>query len=141
VWVGDGGVIQHGFDQSFYLQGIKHGCIEYLKSRGEKNILIKFHRDESQFLRSNVLQLFRDQNISVEIIPDSTIMELLLFEATNVTLIGVYSSLLFYAGIMGHQSYSIYEFLKREYFKAIANRDFSFYWNIVKRLENNDDKK
>jgi hypothetical protein len=62
-------------------------------------------------------------------------MELLLFEANNVTLAGVYSSLLFYAALMGHQSFSIYEFIKEEYSKVLRNRDFNFYWSKVNRIE------
>jgi hypothetical protein len=140
IWIGDGGVVQYGFDQDIYMKGIKEGFIKFVKMRGEKNILLKFHRDEPEGLRKNIEKLFQDNKISFQVIPDSVIMELLLFDAKNVTLVGIYSSLLFYAAIMGHQSFSIYEFIKEEYSKALANRDFSFYWNIVRRLGNNDDK-
>jgi hypothetical protein len=131
VWVGDSSVIRHGFSQSLYIQGIKEGCIEFIKRKGEKDIFIKFHRDEPDDLRQTIKVLFKNNGISFQIIPDSIIMELLLFEAKNVTLIGVYSSLLYYASIMGHHSFSIYEFLQKEYSKVLKNRDFGFYWNRV----------
>jgi hypothetical protein len=53
-------------------------------------------------------------------------MELLLFEATNVTLVGVYSSLLFYAAIMGHESFSIYECLKKNIPKLLPTEILVF---------------
>lgn len=115
VWIGDPGVIHHGFNEKIYLQGIKEGCINFIKHKGVSDIFIKFHRDESDNLRQVVKKLFLDNKISIQVIPDSAIMELLLFEANNVTLIGVYSSLLYYASIMGHKSFSIWEFLKEEY--------------------------
>ncbi len=62
-------------------------------------------------------------------------MELLLFKAKNATLIGIYSSLLYYASIMKHSCFSIYEFVKQEYQRSIGNRDLSFYWNKVKLLD------
>ncbi|MGI8952514.1 MAG: hypothetical protein ACR2FN_13130 [Chitinophagaceae bacterium] len=136
IWIGDGGVFHHGFSEALYLQGIKKGCIDFIKEKKQRNIFIKFHRDEPGYLRKKVQKLFEDNEISFEVIPDSVIMELLLFDAKNVMLIGVYSSLLYYASIMGHQSFSVYEFLKKEYSKIIASRDFNFYWNKVKRIEN-----
>ena len=140
IWIGDAGVKMHGFSESLYLNGIKEGCINFLKQNGVQNILIKFHRDEAQDLRQAVQNLYNKNNISYEVIPDSVIMELLLFEAKNVTLIGVYSSLLYYASIMGHHSFSIYNFLKKEYSKVLKNRDFNFYWNRVKLIEHQDTK-
>lgn len=131
VWIGDSGILNYGFSNALYLKGIKEGCIEFVKNRDVNNIYIKFHREEPANIRQAINKLFRDNNISVEIIPDSVIMELLLFEAKNVTLIGVYSSLLYYASLMGHHSFSIYNFLKEEYSVALKNRDFTFYWNKV----------
>jgi hypothetical protein len=133
VWIGDPGVIHHGFSSKIYLRGIQEGCINFIKGKGVKNIYIKFHRDEPDNLREAIKKLFRDNEISIHVIPDSTMMELLLFEAKNVTLIGVYSSLLYYASIMRHKSFSIYNFLQEEY-TNVRKRDFTFYWNKVELI-------
>jgi hypothetical protein len=138
VWIGDPGIAQHGFTETVYLNGIKKGCIGFLKIKGESNVFIKFHRNEPDSLREKIKKLFRDNGISIQIIPDAVIMELLLFEAKNVTLIGVYSSLLYYATIMKHTSFSIFEFLKEEYSHTLKNRDFSFYWNSVALIKPSD---
>jgi len=130
VWVGDPGVIHHGFNPKIYLRGIREGCINFIKDKGVKDTYIKFHRDEPDNLRQAIKKLFQDNEISIHVIPDSTMMELLLFQAKNVTLIGVYSSLLYYASIMGHKSFSIYNFLQEEY-TNVRKRDFTFYWNKV----------
>jgi hypothetical protein len=135
VWIGDGGVFHHGFSEDVYLQGILQGCISFIKEKCIKKIFIKFHRDEPSSLRNKVQNLFTINGILFQVIPDSVIMELLLFKALNVTLIGVYSSLLYYASIMGHKSFSIYEYLKQEYEKVLKNRDFSFYWEKVNQVK------
>lgn len=135
IWIGDAGVQLYGFSEIVYLQGILEGCIHFLKAKKVRSVLIKFHRDEPSALREKVKKLFAENNISYQTLPDSTVMELLLFNAKNVTLIGIYSSLLYYASIMGHKAFSIYHFIQQEYSKALAGRDFNFYWNKVKLIE------
>lgn len=135
VWVGDAGIVQHGYKENVYLEGIEKGCIGFLNARSIKNIFIKFHKDEPPVLRATIQKLFQQNEISFTIIPDSVIMELLLFRSTNVTLIGIYSSLLYYASIMKHNCFSVYEFVKQEYGRSISNRDFAFYWNKVTLLQ------
>jgi len=58
-------------------------------------------------------------------------MELLLLNAHNVSLVGIYSSLLYYAAVMGHAAYSIYDFVKAEYARVLQGRDMQFYWQQV----------
>jgi len=135
IWIGDASVKQLGFSEDVYLQGIENGCVRFIKDRNKNEIFIKFHRDENESLRQKIKKIFLSNNISLHIIPDSVIMELQLFKAENVTLIGVYSSLLFYGSIMGHHSFSIYEFLKKEYSKALKNRDFDFFWHRVELIK------
>jgi hypothetical protein len=137
IWIGDPGVVHHGYKQKIYLDGILKGCISFLTKKEVKDIFVKFHRDEPNNLRKAVAKLFDDNGISIQVIPDSTIMELLLFEAKNVSLIGVYSSLLYYASIMGHKSFSIYTFLQEEYTNA-RKRDFTFYWNKVSLINSSN---
>ncbi len=134
LWIGDPGTVHYGFDKRVYLNGIKEGCIPFLKTRNIKKIFIKFHRDEPVSLQKEIEELFSNNNISATVIPVTTIMELLLSRSKNAIVIGVYSSLLYYAAIMGHQSYSIFNFVKHEYSKAIANRDFSFFWSKVQLI-------
>jgi hypothetical protein len=134
IWIGDGAVIQHNLSVSVYIKGIENGCIKYLQQNNIQNIFIKFHRDEPTSLRETVKDVFIKNGINITIIPDNIILELLLFESSNTTLIGVFSSLLYYAVIMNHSAFSIYNFLKEEYSKLFAGRDFSFYWNMVKLI-------
>jgi hypothetical protein len=135
IWIGDAGVVQHGFSERLYLEGIENGCINFLKSKFKSEIIIKFHREESESLREKIKNLFTVKGISFQIIPDSVIMEVLLFDAANVLLIGIYSSLLYYATLLGHRSYSIYEFVQKEYSRTLLNRDFNFFWAKVTLLK------
>jgi hypothetical protein len=135
IWIGDGAVIQYGLNRELYLKGIKEGCVQYLKQNSIQNIFIKFHRDEPQDLRETIKALFINNGINIQTIPDNVIMELLLFKSSNTTLIGVFSSLLYYAAIMNHGALSVYNFLKGEYARLLTNRDFTFYWKKVKLLD------
>lgn len=135
IWIGDPGVVHYGYDKEVYLQGIRNGCISLLKKKNINRIFIKFHRDEPAVLRKEIEAVFELYKIQVIIIPDTEILELYLPGAVNVTLIGVYSSLLYYAAIMGQASYSVFNYVKHEYGRGIANRDFSFFWQKVKLLE------
>ncbi|MFT4153294.1 polysialyltransferase family glycosyltransferase [Parafilimonas sp.] len=135
IWIGDGGVTQHGFNEKIYLLGIENGCIPFLQQQQYKKFFIKFHRDEKPGVREAVKNLFSKNDIQFQVIPDSVIMEVLLFKADNATLIGVNSSLLYYAAIMNHSAFSIYNFLKPEYSKVFSDRDFTFYWNKVRLIE------
>lgn len=134
IWIGDPGTVHYKFNESTYLEGIKNGCISFLKKNNAGKIFIKYHRDEPPALREAVKNVFTDSKIEVIIIPDSTIMELLFLNTHDTKVLGVYSSLLYYAGIMNQQSFSIFNFLQPEYRKAIANRDFSFFWKKVQLL-------
>ena len=135
IWIGDPGVIHHGFSKQIYLQGITDGCISFLKEKNIHFIFIKFHRDEPMSLRKEVEKLFLVHEIETVIIPDTAIMELYLATAVNASLFGIYSSLLYYAAIMGHTSYSVFNYVKSEYNKAVANRDLGFFWQKVQLLK------
>ncbi|NSL89786.1 hypothetical protein ECE50_023285 [Chitinophaga sp. Mgbs1] len=134
VWIGDNGVDFYGYGKELYLQGIREGLIAYLKRRGQKELLVKFHRGESKEMREAQLNLFRENGIEVRLIADNVIMEELLLTAENVKVCGVYSSLLYYAAIMGHTALSIYELLKKDYFKSLEGKNMSFFWSKVKDI-------
>lgn len=135
VWIGDNGVDYYGYSKELYFSGIREGFIHYLKKRGVGEIYIKFHRNESPFLRIEQIQLFENHEIKAKVIPDTVIMEATLAGAQNVVLCGVYSSLLFYADTMGHKTYTIYNLLKPEYEKNLLGKDISFFWERVKNIE------
>lgn len=137
IWIGDAAVQTHGYSEKLYLEGIQKGCIEFMRNKNADHIFLKFHRDETTSMRRSVEHLFYENKIRFTILPDETIMELMLFNSTQVTLIGVYSSLLYYAAIMGHESLSIYEFVNKDYSKLFKNLDLSFYWSRVARIQLN----
>lgn len=136
IWIGDPGIIHYGFSKKAYMQGITQGFIPFLKRKNVNTVFLKFHRDEPQLLRKEVVQLFKINSIQPTVLPDTTMMELQLANASNVTLTGIYSSLLYYGSILGHTSYSVFNFVKHEYSKAIANRNFDFFWKKVHLIEN-----
>ena len=64
--------------------------------------------------------------------PDTIIAEWLFIQAKNLQVIGIVSSLLFYASIFGQQSWSFFEDIKEK-----PNNPFEkmkFYWDEVNHL-------
>ncbi|SEW03295.1 polysialyltransferase family glycosyltransferase [Chitinophaga arvensicola] len=134
IWIGDNGVDFYGYSSQMYCKGIEDGLICYLKERGIKKIFVKFHRGESLQMQKMQEMLFSKNGIEITIIPGDIIMELELASAKNVNLCGVYSSLLYYAAVMGHRSTSIFDYISSEYSKPLEGRNMDFYWEKVKKL-------
>lgn len=134
VWIGDNGVDYYGFSKRLYLEGIRKGVVLYLKKVGINELFVKYHRGESPAMRSIQLKIFKENGIDVVVIPDNVILEEILLNSINVTLYGVYSSLLYYASLMGHQTISIYELLKRDYAKNLEGKNMDFFWSKVKAI-------
>lgn len=134
IWVGDNGVDYYNYSSDLYLQGMEKGLIAYLKKREITEIYVKFHRGESQQMRKSQEQMFLAHGIRARIIPDDFILEISLMDAKNVTLCGVYSSLLFYANVMGHETFTIYEIVKNEYQKNLKGKNLDFFWERVKNI-------
>jgi hypothetical protein len=134
VWIGDNGVDYYGFSKELYLEGIKKGVIKYLKEEGRNKLFVKYHRGESQTMRSIQIEIFKAYGIDVVVISDNVILEEILLHSKNVTLYGVYSSLLYYASVMGHRALSIYELLKRDYAKNLEGKNMDFFWSKVQAI-------
>lgn len=95
----------------------------------KKQIYIKF-RPKTQNRR--LIKLVEDNKINYKIIPDNTIIEALLLNSSNCILIGNVSIVLYYASLMGHKSYSIYDRLNEKVPSIYDN--MSAFWDKVERI-------
>lgn len=84
-----------------YVKAIEEGCAKKLISQGKNKIMVKFHSIEEMYAKSQTLKMFEKNGINVEIIPDNVVLEIELFNAKNVTLYSISSSLLVYASMLG----------------------------------------
>lgn len=77
------------------------------KDTSKKSLFVKFHRAESKSLREATLKALTKLNIEFILIEDGIPMELVLLKSKNCKVVGIMTSLLYYAAIMGHQVFSL----------------------------------
>lgn len=82
-----------------------------------KCVSIKFHPAQTKDLRASVLGLLSEKIVTVEVIPDSVSMELVLLGAKKLNIFGVGSSLLNYASM--EPSHNVNAYYK--YFSEVLN--------------------
>lgn len=90
-----------------YVDAIKKGCAQKLLNQGRKHVMVKFHPVEEAYAKRKTLEMFQQNGIKAEVIPDEVVLELELFKAKNVRLYSVGSSILLYAGMLGIECNSI----------------------------------
>lgn len=94
-----------------YINVIDKYFIRYLQKNGISHIQIKFHPSELILSRKKTLALFNSHSISYDVLCDNTILEIELQCVKNVRLFGTSSSVLYYASIWGHKSFSVTKYL------------------------------
>ena len=105
--------------------------IAHLKQKGITKILVKL-RPKSKASNSYLIDILKKNNIKVEVMPDTIIAEWLFIQAKNLQVIGIVSSLLFYASIFGQQSWSFFEDIKEKPDNPFEK--MKFYWDEVNHL-------
>lgn len=111
IWIGQNSPAEDKEAIDKYVKAIEEGCAKKLISQGKNKIMVKFHPVEEMYAKRQTLKMFEKNGINVEIIPDDVILEIELFNAKNVTLYSVSSSLLVYASMLGIKCYSIWRYL------------------------------
>lgn len=82
-------------------------CIRQLiETKAAQKNYLKFHPYQSTTNRKDIVDLFREYNLGVEILPDSIPFELFLTFYSNLKVVGFRSSLLVYAQQLGHKTFS-----------------------------------
>lgn len=136
IWIGDPDVISLIGNTTELYDSLKKSFINYLQNNNISSIYIRFHYREINEQKKQFIDFFNQNNIMVIEIEQDTILEVELIKAKNVTLVGIFSSLLVYGGIMGHTSLSIYNYLPLSFKKVsnASNDQLDIFWNFVDKL-------
>lgn len=98
-------------------------CIRQLiETKATQKNYLKFHPYQSTINKKEIVDLFRENNLDVEILPDSIPFELFLTFYSNLIVLGFRSSLLVYAEQLGHHVFSKESDLRKNSSKYRAMR-------------------
>lgn len=134
VWISDPDILKlYGDKKSFYI-AIEKSFIAWLKQKKIFNIYIRFHYRESDEQKRELINLFERNGIKFVEIQVDAIMEVELMNAENVSLFGIWSSLLVYGSMMGHKSYSIHDYLPIEMRSMSKVDQVQYFWKFVRKI-------
>lgn len=135
IWIGDPDIFVGCCDEEFD-SSINRSLINYINNYNVKKVYIKFHYRETDIQKQRLIQLLQQARVNYEIMEDSSIMEVELVKSYNVTLVGIYSSLLVYGGIIGHKSISICDYLPITIKNKVEsiNKQISVFWKFVEKI-------
>lgn len=135
VWIGDPDIFVKCSDEEFE-NSINRSFIRYINNYNLKRVYIRFHYRETDTQKQRLIQLLQKANVDYEIMENSSIVEVELVKSHNVTLVGIYSSLLVYGGIIGHKSISICDYLPITIKNKVEsiNKQISVFWKFVEKI-------
>ncbi len=125
IWLGEDIVTEKMCSLEQYLNAINDSIIKDAKKNNISTIHIKFHHFENLKCKKATLELFRNSGFNVIIVPEAVCLEIEFLDLENVKVYGIASSLLFYASLIGHQSYAAYNLLNSS--KSLNDDNFQFY--------------
>lgn len=133
LWLGDGMNRVYGIELEEFILALKTFLENWRKQ--ENNILnrkmsIKFRPDQSEEEKKATIEIFESFGFETTILPYDTIIEALLISSENVNVMGNGTSLLIYANVLGHRSYSIFRNIPDKYNIPLA-KDYSGFWDMV----------
>jgi hypothetical protein len=130
IWIEDSFAKSYGMHERFYKDAIL-STIGYSKRKNlSSKIYLKLRPNQSKE-DSLVYKCLLKENYEVEILNNEIIIEALLVNSQNCTVIGNVSSVLFYAPLLGHKSLSMFNKLNDK--PKTAFDDFDIFWkNIIK---------
>ncbi|WP_445718779.1 polysialyltransferase family glycosyltransferase [Flavobacterium sp.] len=133
IWIEESFPKVYGVNQIHYERAIVE-VVSHLKKKGKSKVFVKL-RPNSSSSSSFLVKILINNNMEVDIIPDYVIAELLFIHTKHLQVIGIVSSLLFYAAIFGHESYSFFEIIEEK--PSTPFEKMNFYWDVVKNLNLN----
>lgn len=103
IWIGNCNIFENN---QLYEDFLNTYLLKYIKKEGVNKLLIRFHPRETKKQRLVLTKFLIKNEIDFHIIPDETIMELLLLNFPKTICVGFNTSLLLYSSYMGHKSIS-----------------------------------
>jgi hypothetical protein len=115
IWLDGSNARYTGLDESYYRNAIQK-AIPILRTNGAlgKKVYVKLRPKEKNIEKNPLVSILKDHNIKVEVLPNNMIIEAFLMQSENCNVIGVMTSVLEYAHVFGHKSYSIYGLFEKQ---------------------------
>ncbi|MQP52066.1 MULTISPECIES: polysialyltransferase family glycosyltransferase [unclassified Flavobacterium] len=132
IWIEESFPKAYGLSDENYCNAIQE-VIDSLQESKQK-IFVKL-RPKSEEKKSLLVEMLKKNGLVIEIIPNNILAEILFINCKNLKVIGLVSSLLFYATIFGHKSLSFYTVLKDK--PETVFDKIKFYWDVVKSIKVN----
>ena len=107
IWVDDPDIHLKADSFDAYLNSINNTYIQYLKTHDISFTYIKYHYRQTEDIKRKINNLFIENQINIKIIPNTVVLEIEFLGSKNISVFGFYSSLLIYAKLLGHNSYSV----------------------------------
>jgi hypothetical protein len=127
IWIEETFPKVYGISESNYIKAILK-VLENLKKDGIHHIVLKL-RPKNTVEKSLLYKVILENQFSIEIIPNHILAEIVFINSKNLRVIGIISSLLFYATIWGHQAMSLYDLLEEK--PETSFDKMKFYWDVV----------
>jgi hypothetical protein len=130
IWVEEAFPEYYGVTEKDYRDAILK-VINNLEKNVVSEIFFKL-RPKKKTKDSFLFQILSKTHLKITLIPDHILVEMIFLKSKKITVIGIVSSLLFYASIFGHKSYSFYDLIKN---KPQSPFDFmEFYWSTINKI-------
>ena len=125
IWIGDDLATFGGkYTSSQYINAITNSIIRDGLNNKISTIHIKFHHFDTGKFNNDILEYIKSKGFNIVIIPKSVCLEIELLYVENVRVYGIDSSLLYYASLIGHQSFAAYKLLNCSYEHNTDNDEF-----------------
>ncbi len=115
IWIGDTLCSSYGISMLHFESALQQLLEKVNPNKEENTIYLKFRGSESNEEKEITLQYLANYNFKVEFIASETIMELAFLKSKNLKVCGIRSSLLIYANLIGHATYSLYPYIPNDY--------------------------
>lgn len=121
IWIGDTLASAYHISMKHFEQAIMQLMEEVNPTKENYKIYLKFRGPESKMEKEITLKALRAYNFEIELIDAAVIMELEFLKAKNLHVLGIASSLLIYAHLMGHKTQSMFKYIPNIYGVSLMN--------------------
>lgn len=121
IWIGDTLSSSYKVSMEHFELAIIELMEEVNPVQEKRKIYLKFRGPESKQEKEITLKILKAYNFEVSLIDSDVIMELEFLQAKNLHVLGIASSLLIYAHLMGHKTQSMFKYIPNIYGVSLMN--------------------
>lgn len=120
IWIGDTLCLANKVSMNHFENAIYKLLNEVNPRKNQYVIYLKFRGPESQIEKELTLQALKQFNFQIEYLDANRIMELEFLKGKNFKVLGIGSSLLIYANLMSHKTFSMFKYIPDIYQASIS---------------------